>query len=329
MPKRSNEFQRLIALLTMLKAEGAEVNESVELETLDTGRKREVDVVAVGTVAGHIAVVGIEARDWKRKQDVQWVEQAKTKFDRLGANVKILVSSSGFTADALDTAKMYGIKTITPGEVTPEFVGKVVNRADHAEYWHWITLVKKAEVVITRDGATQQQELPGNVPVLYADGSESSLLEELVNHIVKQHTRNHEQWEEGFREADALYGGKAKYIATGDAPAPRSKGQKVYVKGLSHATGEEELFEIANVIVTFEAVRTVADVPLTHGEYDGTFYSTGLAPLGDDATVQLVYTESPDGDFDLAGRLDGSIDTLWPRSMPCGSGPSSPDAVSR
>lgn len=79
----------------MMNAEGAEVKESVELETLDTGRKREVDVVAVGTVAGHDTVVGIEARDWKRKQDVLWVEQAKTKFERLGANVKILVSSSG------------------------------------------------------------------------------------------------------------------------------------------------------------------------------------------------------------------------------------------
>lgn len=31
MPKRSNEFQRLVALLTMLKSEGATVHESVEV----------------------------------------------------------------------------------------------------------------------------------------------------------------------------------------------------------------------------------------------------------------------------------------------------------
>ena len=84
----------------------------------------------------------------------------------------------------------------------------------------------------------------------------------------------------------------------------------MYVKGTSHATGQEELFEIANVIVTFQAERTVADVPLTHGEYEGSYYSTGSAPLGDHNTVQLVYTETPDGKFDVIGRLDGPLETL-------------------
>jgi hypothetical protein len=54
----------------------------------------------------------------------------------------------------------------------------------------------------------------------------------------------------------------------------------------------------------------VADVPLTHGEYDGTYYSTGSAPLGDDNTVQLVYTETRDGALDVIGRLDGALATL-------------------
>jgi hypothetical protein len=311
MPKRSNEFQRLVALLTMLKSEGATVHESVEVMEIVSQEPREVDVVAFGNVAGHQSIVCIECRDWKRPQDVQWVEQARTKFDDVGANVRVLFSSSGFTKSALAKAARYGIKTITPGEATPEFVGKVVNSADRAEYWHWVTLVQKAEVVITRDGVTQQQELPGNVPVFYADGSEASMFEDLVNHITRQHTRDDDQWEEAFREGEEMYGkGKVKYVATGDGPEPRSKGQKVYVKGISHATGEEELFEIANVIVTFEAQRTVADVPLTHGEYEGTYYSTGSAPLGDDNTVQLVYTETRDGALDVIGRLDGTLATL-------------------
>lgn len=310
MPKRSNEFQRLVAMLTMLTSDDATVHESVEVMEIASQERREVDVVAFGKVAGHQTAVFIECRDWKRPQDVQWVEQARTKFDDLAANVKILVSSSGFTKTALTKAARYGIKTITPGEVTPEFVGQVVNSADRAEYWHWVTLVQKAIVVITRDGVTQQQELPGNVPVLYADGSEVSMFEELVTHVTQQHTRNHGQWEDAFREAEELYGGKVKYIATGDGPEPRSNGQKVYVKGKSHATGEDELFEIANVIVTFEAKRSVADVPLAHGEYDGTYFSTGSAPLGDGATVQLVYTETPEGEFDVIGRLDGPPNIL-------------------
>jgi hypothetical protein len=141
--------------------------------------------------------------------------------------------------------------------------------------------VQKAVVVITRDGVGQQQELPGNVPVLYADGSEVSVFEDLVNHVTRQHMRAHDQWEEAVRKGEEMYGkGKVKYVATGDRPEPRFNGQKVYVKGISYATGQEELLEIANVIVTFEAQRTVADVPLTHGEYDGTYFSTGSAALG-------------------------------------------------
>jgi hypothetical protein len=91
MPKRSNEFQRLVAMLTMLKSDGATVYESVEVMKIASEERREV---------------------------------------------KILVSSSGFTTPALTKAARYGIKTITAGEVTPEFVGKIINSADSAEYWH-------------------------------------------------------------------------------------------------------------------------------------------------------------------------------------------------
>ncbi|MCH9731723.1 MAG: restriction endonuclease [Actinomycetia bacterium] len=311
MPKRSNEFQRMVAMLTMLNSDGAAVHESVEVMEISSEERREVDVVAFGKVAGHRSAVFIECRDWKRPQDVQWVEQARTKFDDLGANVKILVSSSGFTNSALRKAAHYGIKTITTGEVTSEFVGRIVNSADRAEYWHWVTQVTKAIAVITRDGATQQLELPGNVPVLYADGSEVSIFEALVDHVTNHHTRAHDQWEAPVSAGEEMYGkGKAKYVVTCDGPEPRFNNQKVYIRGISCVTGQEELFEIANVIVTFEARLTVADVPLTHGEYDGTYFSTGQAPLGDSNAVQLVYTETPEGELDVIGRLDGPLDEV-------------------
>jgi hypothetical protein len=274
-----------------------------------TGVPREVDIVAVQEVAGHRATIGIECRDRKDIPDVRWVEEAHTKFQRLGINVGVLVSAHGFTAPAKQVAASYGIKTITPGEATSDFIGKVVNSADRAEYRHWVTLVQKAEVVVTRDGLTQRDELPGNVPVFLTDGSEVSMFEDLVNHIVASHTGMHDhEWEEIFHKGEELHGkGKWKCLASGDGPEPRSNGQKVYVKGISSMTGKEELFEIANVIVTFEVERTVAYLPLTHGEYDGTYYSTGSAALGDANTVQLVYTETPGGELDVVGRIDGPI----------------------
>ncbi|WP_052540823.1 restriction endonuclease [Mycobacteroides abscessus] len=299
-------------MLTALTSEGATVRESVELMDAAANEPREVDIVAVGAVAGHQTIVCIECRDWQRRQDVLWVEQANTKFNDLGANVRVLVSSSGFTKGALEKAARYHIKTITPGEITTEFVGQIVNSANRAEYSHWVTLVQKAEVVIAHNGMTQRQEMPGNLPLFLADGSENSMLVDLVNHVMKVHTRAHDnEWDEIFHKGEELYGkGKAKYVATGEYPEPKFNGQNLYAKGTSHETGEEELFEIANVIVTFEAERTVADVSLTHGEYDGTYYSTGSAPLGDGNTVQLVYTETTDGKFDVMGRLDGTLASL-------------------
>jgi len=137
------------------------------------------------------------------------------------------------------------------------------------------------------------------------------MFEDLVNHVTRQHTWAHDRWEEAVRKGEEMYGtGKVKYVATADGPDPRSNGQKVYVKGISSTTGQEELFEIANVIVTFEAKWSVAQVSLTHGEYDGTYFSTGTAPLGDQNTVQLVYTETHEEEFDLIGRLDGTLETL-------------------
>lgn len=312
MPKRSNEFQRLVAMLTHMSSSNAIVRESVELVEIVSGDPREVDVVAVGEVAGHGTIVGIECRDWKRKQDVQWVEQADNKFKDLGANVKVLVSSSGFTKGALAKAAQYGIKAITVGGVTSEFVGRLVNNADRLEYHHWVTLTLKAEAVIAVDGLTQQLELPGNVPVLLADGSQASMFVDLVNHIVTSHTRMHDgEWNEVFRKGEETYGkGKVKYIATGDSPQPLFEGQKVYLIGVSPRTGRHELYEIANVIVQFEAQRNIAHLPLTHGEYDGSYYSTGTAALGEGNTLQLVSRETPDGEFDLMGRIDGTFGSL-------------------
>lgn len=310
MPKRSNEFQRLVALLTMVKSDGAIVRESVEIETLDGGRKRETDVVAVGAVAGHRTVVAIEARDTKRKQDVLWVEQAKTKFERLGANVKILVSSSGFTAEALESATKFGIKTITPGDVTEEFVGRVVNSATQAEYHHWVTLVKKTEIIVSLDGQIDRRKIGGTFPIFTGDGVQVGMFDGLVEQVRKHHTQSHqEHWDEVAREGEEQYGtGKFQFLATGDYPDPKFNDQKIYVKGLDPA-GREILLELVNVIVTFEAKRIVADVSLRHGEYDGTYFSTGTGALGD-AMVQLVYTETPEGGFDMVGRIDGPLDTL-------------------
>ena len=171
-------------------------------------------------------------------------------------------------------------------------------------------------MVITSSGYTQQIELPPEFSIFYADGSVATTFEDLVRFVTRHHTRTHEdQWEEAL--------GK-RHVAVGDSPEPRYNGQQVYIRGVSTSTGQEELFEIANVIVTFHAERTMAVVPLTHGEFDGTYYSTGTAPLGVDNTVQMVWTETAGGEFDVMGKLDHLGIRVPPQTDEVGTEPVTP-----
>ena len=117
MPKRTNDFQKLVYLVRVNLAEGANVTESKMLRDRITKRKREVDVCVEGQVGGHPVLVSVECRDHKRIADVSWVDMMKAKHDRLPTNALILASRSGFTPEALDVASSYGIRTFSLAEI--------------------------------------------------------------------------------------------------------------------------------------------------------------------------------------------------------------------
>jgi hypothetical protein len=117
MPKRTNDFQKLIYLVRVNLAEGATVTESKMLIDRVTKRKREVDVCIEGHVGGHIVVVSVECRDHKRIADVSWVDTMKAKHERLPTNALILASRNGFTPEARDAAAGYGIQTFSLSDI--------------------------------------------------------------------------------------------------------------------------------------------------------------------------------------------------------------------
>jgi hypothetical protein len=79
-PARSNAFQEMVTLLTavMCEDESMTVTPSAMLTDIVTGESREVDISVETEVAEHKVIVGIECRDWKRPQTVQWVEEGWT-----------------------------------------------------------------------------------------------------------------------------------------------------------------------------------------------------------------------------------------------------------
>jgi hypothetical protein len=126
MTKRTNDFQKLIRMLTQLLGDTAFVEESKMLADLVSGDPREVDIYAEGTFAGHTVNIGIECRDHKRRQGVGWVEQMHSKHERLPTNLLILVSPRGFTAPAITKASSYGIKTIALTQADSDLATEVL-----------------------------------------------------------------------------------------------------------------------------------------------------------------------------------------------------------
>lgn len=110
MPRRTNEFQEVVAEIQRHLDPGATVEESAMLADRTTGTLREVDICIRGRVANQEVVVSVECRDHGRPADVTWVEQMHCKHSRLATDLLILASHSSFTAEAIKVADANNIR---------------------------------------------------------------------------------------------------------------------------------------------------------------------------------------------------------------------------
>jgi hypothetical protein len=117
MPKRSNEFQRLVAVIQSHLAVGCSVEESKLLVDRLTGALREVDVFIEGKIGSNKVGISIECRDHSRPQSVSWIDEMKAKHERLETHVLVLFSRSGFSKQANAAAEKYGIKLVSQEDI--------------------------------------------------------------------------------------------------------------------------------------------------------------------------------------------------------------------
>lgn len=112
MPKRTNSFQSLSAsIMAVLHAPDYSVKESVLEVNPKTGLPREIDIL-ITNIKNPNNKIMVECRDWKRKQDVQWIDQLDGKARSLNINRVIAISSSGFHETTLKEAKSRQIETM-------------------------------------------------------------------------------------------------------------------------------------------------------------------------------------------------------------------------
>jgi hypothetical protein len=117
MPRRTNTFQEVVAIIHDHMADGATVEESAMLVNRATKRKREVDVVIRAEQATHEVLVGVEATKGERMASVEWVERMIGKHQNLPTDKLVLISESGFRPQAREAADAAGVATFAPEDL--------------------------------------------------------------------------------------------------------------------------------------------------------------------------------------------------------------------
>ncbi|MBM6402300.1 hypothetical protein [Phycicoccus sonneratiae] len=273
MPARTNPFQETIALLQQALAEGAEgtrVEESAMLTDRITQTAREVDVCIFTRVAGHEVTVSIECRDWKRPQDVSWVEQEYAKHLRLPTNVLVLVSSSGFTQEALALASSHGVATLVPGPLPKGFA----HNLDELINTLWLKTINatpvsaSATLEATDDAEKEVVALTEDTEMWSADGSSLGSAREqscaLISHALN------EQIDEVLRDATGAET-TMNVEAVAGPPHPNDRYIKVVVNG------KPVLRRVTRLDVLARTRVEVVPMPMSHAVLGETAYAHGTA----------------------------------------------------
>lgn len=184
MPKRTNEFQHLIAFIEReIASAGVTVTESAELEEYKDSSLREVDVLIETEVNGHPIKLAIECRDRSKPQDKEWIDGLIGKYRDLKVSQVVAVSKSGFTQGALDKSAQVGIRTLTLKEAQDadwpaEFVKPYVKFLAHQPTLKSATLIYKQNVQ-----PELEEEQLRTAHIKTGDGDEDGTVAEVVHRL--------------------------------------------------------------------------------------------------------------------------------------------------
>lgn len=143
MPKRSNHFQRLILFIAgQIAPLGATVEESVMV--LEQGLlqpiEREVDVLLTLNAGIGVLRIAIECRERSRKDDVSWIDELIGKYRNLFIDKVIAVSNTGFTAAAIEKARLNNITLMAVVDASTTNWQAVFHSLGYAQVSHRFTV---------------------------------------------------------------------------------------------------------------------------------------------------------------------------------------------
>ena len=296
MPKRSNDFQRLVYLVRLNLSEGAKVTESKMMRDRLTKRFREVDVVIDGKVGSQRVVVSVECRDHQRVADVTWVDTMKAKHDRLDTHALLLASRSGFTPEARDVASKYGIELFTLEDIDDANIPAMLG--PNSSLWLKSVTINAEKVSIR---VAQVDDLPPETVatspdnLLYLeDGSELCQTKELVDRLLNSPRARDYLLSEGKEEH-----GWFEFIWE---PPRDHEGIPLYMKKLEPAV--LRLVESIRVVGPYKV--EVGRFGMRHGRIGDVQVAWGKSTIaGKNAIAVATFTET--GEVKLSINFSGSV----------------------
>jgi hypothetical protein len=107
------KFEKIIAGIHLLQAQGAKVTFDDHVVGRRTNRKRQLDVSLRFNHSYYDYFVVVECKDYEGRVPIDELEAFRTKLEDVGAHKGIMVSSEGFQEGAEATARAYGIDLFT------------------------------------------------------------------------------------------------------------------------------------------------------------------------------------------------------------------------
>jgi hypothetical protein len=259
-PPRTNEFQRLIAVIQSHLDPGSTVTESAMLTDLHTGAKREVDVVVGGRVGHQAVTVSIECRDRSRRDDVGWVEQMHGKHSRLPTNVLVLVSHSDFTPEAKRVALGCGIRCLVLDDVDPTAPDRLFPEV--RSLWgkaYEITTIERVEITVGAVGPAPPEHFQAypNTQLLLDDGSGFGSAAEFANSLFRA--------EQVVQTMTTDAGPEHGYVEL-DVRDPTAQGRQICVQKVDPPSPVLRPVERFRVVAKCRV--TVDEFPLRHGLFE-------------------------------------------------------------
>lgn len=305
MPKRTNVFQEVVAIIHRHMAREATVEESALLPERRTGDLREVDAVIRAKTAGYDVIVSVEANARSRPAPVGWLEETIKKHEDLPTNQLVLASQAGFTKKARRSAEAHGVPAISPETLTgPNADYHVVGKLNSV--WPHVVLLKATSArlrVEAPDGRSNEVVGVADLVLVQADGTEILNLSHLIEAVLKGN----------FDKLMAQLG-PVGFAGAGDTAIPftivsENVGRNVSVSRdaaepvptgelyLRHEAppSDPELHRIALLELDGElSVAASSPIPFTHARLGGVDVAFGQGQIGPrDALV--VVTENEQG----------------------------------